>query len=888
MLRLYTALMTAKPPLYYTFGNHMHWVDMQWLWGYHVLPGSVDDMLRLIDETGARGNVNFDAVGYEKMAVECPEHLAKLRDAVARGLVEPVGCSYGQPYGLFHGGESNIRQLTYGVRTTRRLLGVRPRTFWEEEFYFFPQLPQMLAQCGYTGASLFFQWTWHTPEVPKEPCSLILWEGADGSRLPTLPRNELNVHQWPEDFDGLLDRAGAWPHPAVVQWLELMPSKDWMCRSEVLLPRLRELMKDERFDVRPRTAGKLIEELLALTPSPPVKHYMMDDVWHGMTLGKNGDAHPRRSQSRDDQQIATEAISALAGLCGRPYASWDVYPTWEIDEAWRELLAAQHHDNHECEGLCGFVGHASYDRCDRLAELVLDRTKRHLADRTVGEPGRAFCFNPCGFDVGGDWYEYKGDRHLSTRIPPFGYATTDKSDCAIREVEPVRVHESGDTIALSRGKLRVEMSRRLGMVTQVYSTDFPDGMLNENSFLGHLAVHNAGAVEQFAKCEAEVFSEPESKVKWVQFRRIGTDGSHLKFNVSIDGPNECVALGFEAENFPRPDPGMNAGLFLFIEPKIANLLVRADSAYSRHEVRPRLVGNRKYPTGDWMTSPQWFEKIDGAFTALRSIDLSEASGERGVLISHTGGQQFFRTNDGVKLLLTSYDPWDEAYFRDCFCATLRIYPHARVTDSRLARLAYLDAVGQSPVAASNSNSDLPPVFGPLSLENAPNVLAHAFFRESMKSGEHLPHWAGHRMFEASGGLCDHPFVIRLVEWDGQPAEVTLKLAGPVAMAAKANLLGEVLSDRPRGVNSGPAGWSPLDTGWLECTPCDPPAWAIVGGKPIEFRGKPIEWTQVRFAMRPREIATVYADMVMGRKQFRDLDAKREIWATVHKEPGKKG
>ena len=55
----------TRKPLFYTFGNHMHWVDMQWLWGYGVLPGCVGDMLRLIQETGARGNVNFDGIGYE-------------------------------------------------------------------------------------------------------------------------------------------------------------------------------------------------------------------------------------------------------------------------------------------------------------------------------------------------------------------------------------------------------------------------------------------------------------------------------------------------------------------------------------------------------------------------------------------------------------------------------------------------------------------------------------------------------------------------------------------------------------------------------------------------------------------------------------------------------
>jgi alpha-mannosidase len=64
--------------LYYTFGNHMRWVNMEWLWGYAVLPDSVRDMLSFCAATGVKGNVNFDGIGYEKLAVEAPEALAEL------------------------------------------------------------------------------------------------------------------------------------------------------------------------------------------------------------------------------------------------------------------------------------------------------------------------------------------------------------------------------------------------------------------------------------------------------------------------------------------------------------------------------------------------------------------------------------------------------------------------------------------------------------------------------------------------------------------------------------------------------------------------------------------------------------------------------------------
>jgi hypothetical protein len=120
------------------------------------------------------------------------------------------------------------------------------------------------------------------------------------------------------------------------------------------------------------------------------------------------------------------------------------------------------------------------------------------------------------------------------------------------------------------------------------------------------------------------------------------------------------------------------------------------------------------------------------------------------------------------------------------------------------------------------------------------------------------------MFEDSAGACDHPYVIRLVEWDGRAGEVILKLPGPVALAAKTNLLGEV------GAN-----------GWLTVEPADPPRWA----RGARLKSKAVPWSRVRFSMRPREIATIYADLVLGRKQWRDLDAKRKVWATVHKTEG---
>ncbi|MFG0330227.1 MAG: hypothetical protein ACF8PN_10050 [Phycisphaerales bacterium] len=898
---------SARPKrVYFTFGNHMHWVDMQWLWGYSVLPGSVRDMLHLCRETGVRGNVNFDGVGYEKMAAECPEALADLRAAVRDGSIESVGCSYGQPYGLFHGAESNIRQFTYGVRATRRLLGVRPRAFWEEEFYFFPQLPQILAQCGYTGANLFFQWTWHTPEIPKEPHALVLWEGIDGTRLPALPRNELNLHQWPEDFAPLFESSllRDLDAPAIVQWIELMPSRDWMCRSEVLLPKLEELLVNPDLEITPATMSETIEALVASAndASTPVRAYTMDEVWHGMTLGKNADRHPRTSRRTELLIHSAETLAAVASLFGRPYPSWDVYPTWELDEAWRELLAAQHHDNHECEGLCGFVGYHQMERAQRAACEVAERTLRHLGARA----GVDLVSNGAGFARRG------ADEFGRFDIPPFGYAALRPMTGAGHDV---RVHDRDDGFELSRGSFRVLVDRK-ARITQIFSEQFPDGAFDENVPVPALRMIVDGA---------------EWRPGEVLESRVDPERGRLSFSLAPDtdagevpdlqrGPTIQIGIVEDADAvvirikgidaWSRPDPGLLNALRLSLSVNFPLTTVRADTPYAVHPVHGSGKVRRKYPRGDWMTSQQWFEEIEGAFTSHSLVDLLRSDGA-GLLLLHDGSQQMSRTDAGVEVVLNAYDPWDEQRYELPRAVDLgfRLEPHGPLSDADRVRRAI--AFGYDSIEHSLDGPALrtanhpgavgggapaepgtaPEVFGPVSVENAPGVIATAFYRESMKSGEHFPEWAGHRMFRESNGACDHPFVVRLVEFNGEPAEVTLKLPGRVALAARTNLMGEVgaADGHERPAIAGSSGFGPGETRWLEVEfPRDPPGWMAAFDHPIAHNGKELEWSAVRFTMRPREIATIMADLVMGRKEWRDLDAKREVWATIHRTPERTG
>ncbi len=899
-----------KKPVHFTFGNHMHWVDMQWLWGYDVLPGSARDMLHLCREAGVRGNVNFDAVGYEKMAAECPEALAELRETIAQGLIEPVGCSYGQPYGLFHGGESNIRQLTFGVRTTLRLLGVRPRAFWEEEFYFFPQLPQMLRQCGYTGACLFFQWTWHTPEVPREPHALILWEGIDGSRLPTLPRNELNLHQWPEDFAPLFESKllRELDHPAIVQWVELMPSKDWMCRSEVLLPKLKELLANPEFEIVPGTLSEVIaalecngaargssspgRESRGFAGETPVRRYTMDDVWHGMTLGKNADRHPRMSRGIENAILAAESLAATLSLLGRPYAQWDVYPTWELEEAWRELLAAQHHDNHECEGLCGHIGYEQFRRAQRLAIGVVDACLDRLCER-IGGSSAPILNNQFGWPTAIRYLEETdGGRVETMRVesaPPMGFALPYAR--ATRLVQKARLSRLDKaTMRLERGLFQVDIDTRRGLITQIRSEAFPQGLLRPEAPLLRFGRLIHGKADGFQHAETSIKPHPIIRNRQtIRIKRWSdvTDFDSIGIMIDLHDTLDAVFIEIEDET-ARPDPAFAGALRTSIAFAF-EFALHADTPGALGPIDPRGSFQRKYPKGDWMTSPQWFETIDRPFSARHVAVFRDSTpgAARGVAYVHDGAQQFRRTEHGTEQIFKVSDPWDEGRQEDLpGNMQLLIWPFAQSSDAELMRIAcehnysntskWHRVYGEVSLETDGDHrGDIPPVFGPLSLEGAPGVLATAFFRESSKSGENLPDWAGHEMARRSDGACTDPFVIRLVEYDGVQADVTLKLVGPVASAAKTNLMGEV----------GPHVAAGEDTRWLDVESAGPPEWSINPdtGKCYEFRGRPLKWSQVRFRMRPHEIATICADLVMGRKEYRDLDAKREMWATVHRE-----
>jgi len=814
---------TERTCLFYTFGNHMHWVDMEWLWGYHVLPGSVRDMLTFSRETGAKGNVNFDGVGYERLATEDPAAFEDLRRAVQSGDIEIVGGSYGQPYGGLHGGESNIRQRVYGARTILRLFGKRPRTFWEEEFDFFPQLPQMLRGAGFDGGSLFFQWTWHTPEMPFEESPIIHWEGHDGSRLRAASRNRLNLHQWPEDIDALMnslepssEASGA--TPLVLQWLELMPSPDWMCRSEVLLPQTKKLLSDPRFDFQFGTLGDYLSSPAGA--NAPVRRYGPDDVFHGISLGKNGDGFRRLSHQAERSLLSAETWAAIAGLFGRPYAQWDVYPTWELEEGWRELLQAQHHDNDECEGLCGHVGRFSYEKSLSLSSHILDRTLNLLEKRIDAPEDALIAFNPLGWQVDASITDPEsGQSKILRAIPPLGWRSYLPTE---QEAMEARWSMSSNGITGRLGDMEVFVDGQ-GRIAQLRTPEWPEGLLHASIPLLQFSSIENGEPVIFAMESMEV--DPGTSNLIIRFHHPRQGG--IRADIHIVPEMAAVDITLSAGSLRRPEGGMNSGIQMPFATAGGHVGITTDSPYAVHEIQATGTYKRKYPTGDWMTSDQWFEDIVHPFHSLSLVDLTTADGA-GMLILHDGSQQWFRDQGQVRNLLTMYDPWDEDYWIDRFSIRYRLLPHRGMTNCERWKAAQSFLRKPTILVKGDRRRDLPAEFSALSFPSESAVLT-AFYRETFENGKGLPDYAGSKL-----GV-DYAYVARFVEFDGQPTSGSLALRPSPGRMFGTNLMGEIEREV---------------TGSVEIPPFG--------------------------------IQTVMLDLIEGRKETRDLDARRQAWATVHR------
>jgi alpha-amylase/alpha-mannosidase (GH57 family) len=93
----------------------------------------------------------FEASGYtlEQIAQKAPDALEKLKAAVARGQCEFMGSPYAHPMLPNFPKEDGMWSIRFSNETYERLLGFRPKSFWNPECGWRSYVPQQAIESGY-------------------------------------------------------------------------------------------------------------------------------------------------------------------------------------------------------------------------------------------------------------------------------------------------------------------------------------------------------------------------------------------------------------------------------------------------------------------------------------------------------------------------------------------------------------------------------------------------------------------------------------------------------------------------------------------------------------------------------------------------------------------
>lgn len=326
----------------------------------HMPLGSIRDILREMErKPGWKVSLEIEPFSWDPLRRRDPDAYRRLQQALQdqspQGRLEIVSGSYAQPYCWAIGGESNIRQLLYGLALNQEHFpGVIIDTYAVQEPCWTSALPQILRSLGYVRASLKNPSTaWGGYTVGRD-ADVVHWVGPDGTSIPAVPRYacEELMECWrtesitlTSDFvqkcvangitspTGMAYQDAGWPaHPAVdAEGRYVRPYTenlhDVVWATDPAASHIRHVTWREYFET--------------VAPEPATDwHFSQEDIRVGLPWGAAVlQRLARQVRSAENRILAAEKMAALATMAG--VGQW---PQPQLEEAWRELMFAQHHD----------------------------------------------------------------------------------------------------------------------------------------------------------------------------------------------------------------------------------------------------------------------------------------------------------------------------------------------------------------------------------------------------------------------------------------------------------------------------------------------------------------------------------------------------------------
>lgn len=278
---------------------------------------------------------------WDTVQVRTPADYARFAAVAADKRIEFTNPAYAQPYCYNVSGESIIRQLAYGIRKIHsHFPQVRFTTYSVEEPCFTSCLPQVLKLFGFKYASLKCPntcWGGYTAPYGGE---LVNWIGPDGTSILASPRYAC------ED----LQRGSVWQTTAWGNEKEYLDA----CVAAGIENPVGMCFQDAGWKYGPWIgSGDSIRnnstyvtwreyfEQVADGETPEDYRFTQEEVRPGLMWGSQVLQRIARQVRRSENRLVTaEKMGVIANL-----ANGYTYRQPEMDEAWRTLMLAQHHDS---------------------------------------------------------------------------------------------------------------------------------------------------------------------------------------------------------------------------------------------------------------------------------------------------------------------------------------------------------------------------------------------------------------------------------------------------------------------------------------------------------------------------------------------------------------
>ena len=334
-----------EKPMYLMSYDHGGYI----LWGPHFinsLKTSVEWMEKYPKFKIGQDNESYC---YDRYAVDNPEIIGKLRELLAEypGRFSIGSSTYGQPLSVFISEESNVRQLTEAIRADLEHLGVRPYVYTISEHALHSQIPQLTKQTGYKMAIMrtHFQMYGYNPTYDS---AFGMWYGDDGTAIPCIPTyDNQGAHfgattmenyiltRWPREWDVPIEAF----EEKFSQYAPLLGSRydDVDKRCEELTAHVEEVdrYKWVVLEDLPELYAPYMDTKDEYRPKP--NEFVVRMPW-----GLCGNKIFNDCRKGEVLVAQAERLSAAANACGVEVDQAG------LDQAWRHLLIAQHHDVQIC------------------------------------------------------------------------------------------------------------------------------------------------------------------------------------------------------------------------------------------------------------------------------------------------------------------------------------------------------------------------------------------------------------------------------------------------------------------------------------------------------------------------------------------------------------